>query len=77
MKLKTLANRSLMRILKQMLKLYIYIFLAAGIFYLYMLAFDPYDGRDAVKLGRFMLATSFVVFIFHKVFLGNDKEKCK
>ena len=62
-----------MRILKQMLKLYGFIFLAIATFYLYLLAFDPYDGRDAVKLGRFMLATSFVVFIFHKVFLNKEQ----
>ncbi len=63
-----------MRILKQMLKLYIYIFLAAGIFYLYMLAFDPYDGRDAVKLGRFMLATSIVIFFAYKIFFQTESE---
>ncbi len=62
-----------MRILKQMLKLYGYIFLAIATFYLYLLAFDPYDGRDAVKLGRFMLASSIVVFFAYKIFLEDDE----
>ncbi len=62
-----------MRILIQMLKLYGFIFLSIATFYLYLLAFDPYDGRDAVKLGRFMLASSIVVFVFHRVFFAEQK----
>jgi hypothetical protein len=62
-----------MRIIFQMLKFYGYIFLAIGIFYLYLLAFDPYDGRDAVKLGRFMLASSIFVFFAYKIFLQDDE----
>ena len=58
-----------------MLKLYGYIVLAIGIFYLYMLAFDPYDGRDAVKLGRFMLASSMVVFFAYKVFFEKNQKQ--
>jgi hypothetical protein len=40
-----------------------------------MLAFDPYDGRDAVKLGRFMLASSMVVFFAYKVFFEKNQKQ--
>ena len=57
-----------------MLKFYGYIFLAIATFYLYLLAFDAYDGRDAVKLGRFMLASSIVVFFAYKIFLEDERQ---